>query len=58
MTDSSGPSDADIKRVTAPVSPPAVISSDFIGEIRTKNEYPTPETVAKLHDQLHFQRAC
>ena len=58
MTDSSGPNDADVKRVTAPISPPAVINSEFIGEIRTENEYPTPETIAKLYDQLDFQRAC
>jgi hypothetical protein len=58
MTDSTGPTDADVERVTAPPSPPSVINSDFIGEIRTENEYPTPETVAKLYDQLDFQRAC
>jgi hypothetical protein len=29
MTELSGPTDADIKRVTAPVSPPAVIDSAF-----------------------------
>jgi hypothetical protein len=58
MTEFSGPSDADVKRVTAPVSPPAVIDSEFIGEIRTENEYPTPETITKLYDQLDFQRAC
>jgi hypothetical protein len=58
MTERAGPTDAEVKRVTAPVSPPAVINSEFIGEIRTENEYPTPETVAKLYDQLDFQRAC
>jgi hypothetical protein len=34
-----------LKRITAPVSPPPVIESSFIGEIRTGNEYPTAETL-------------
>lgn len=58
MTELTGPTDAELRRVTAPPSPPAVIESEFIGEIRTENEYPTAETVAKLYDQLDFQRAC
>ena len=58
MTTLSGPTDAQVRRVTAPTSPPAVLESEFIGEIRTENEYPTAETVAKLYDQLDFQRAC
>jgi len=57
MTTLSGPTDAQVRRVTAPTSPPAVLESEFIGEIRTENEYPTAETVAKLYDQLDFQRA-
>jgi hypothetical protein len=54
----TGVDDADLKRITAPVSPPPVIESEFIGEIRTENEYPTAETVDRLYDQLDFQRAC
>jgi hypothetical protein len=58
MTESTGPTDAEVKRVTSPLSPPSVVESEFIGEIRTENEYPTPETIEKLFDQLDFQRAC
>lgn len=54
----TGPEDRDVKRITAPQSPPALVSSDFIGELHFENEYPTPETVQKLYDQLDFQRAC
>lgn len=54
----TGPIDADVKRITAPPSPPPVIESAFVGELRTVNEYPTAETVDKLYDQLDFQRAC
>ena len=54
----SGVVDADLKRITAPISPPPVIESQFFGEIRTVNEYPTAETIDKLYDQLDFQRAC
>jgi hypothetical protein len=54
----TGVVDADLKRITAPVSPPPVIESEFIGEIRTEHEYPTAETVDRLYDQLDFQRAC
>jgi hypothetical protein len=53
-----GVSDADVKRITAPVSPSAVIESEFFGEIRTENEYPTLDTIERLYDQLDFQRAC
>ncbi len=58
MTQSEGPTDAEVKRVTSPLSPPSVVDSEFIGDIRTENEYPTPETIEKLFDQLDFQRAC
>jgi hypothetical protein len=34
----TGVVDADLKRITGPVSPPPVIESTFIGEIRTENE--------------------
>ena len=54
----TGVLDADLKRITAPVSPPPLIESTFIGEIRTINEYPTAETIEKLYDELDFQRAC
>jgi hypothetical protein len=53
-----GVADADVRRITAPTSPPEVIESEFVGELRTVNEYPTPETVDRLYDQLDFQRAC
>jgi hypothetical protein len=58
MSTSTGIVDAAVTRITAPQSPPPVIESEFIGEIRTENEYPTAETIAKLYDQLDFQRAC
>jgi hypothetical protein len=54
----TGVIDGDLKRITAPASPPPVIESAFIGEIRTVNEYPTAETIDRLYDQLDFQRAC
>jgi hypothetical protein len=54
----AGVTDADVPRVTAPASPPPLIESGFLGELRTVNEYPTAETIAKLYDQLDFQRAC
>jgi len=38
--------------------PPAVVRSDFIGELHFENEYPTDATVDKLFDQLDFQRGC
>ena len=55
---SAGPVDSEVTRITAPLSPSPVISSEFAGELRFENEYPTPETVQKLYDQLDFQRAC
>jgi hypothetical protein len=61
LTASSTPSavsDAEVPRITAPTSPPPVIESEFVGELRTVNEYPTPETIGRLYDQLDFQRAC
>jgi hypothetical protein len=61
LTTSSTPSavaDADVQRITAPTSPPPVIESEFVGELRTVHEYPTPETIDRLYDQLDFQRAC
>ena len=53
-----GVNDADVTRITAPQSPEPVIQSEFFGDIRTVNEYPTAETVERLYDQLDFQRAC
>jgi hypothetical protein len=53
-----GVTDADVRRITAPPSPPAVIDSAFVGELRTSNEYPTAATIEKVYDQLDFQRAC
>lgn len=54
----TGPSDKDVQRITAPSSPPAVVNSEFVGDLHFINEYPTAETVQKLYDQLDFQRAC
>ena len=54
----TGPIDSEVKRITAPHSPPPVITSEFVGELHFENEYPTMETVQKLYDQLDFQRAC
>ena len=45
-------------RITAPEPPPAVATSEFIGELHFENEYPTDETVEKLFDQLDFQMGC
>jgi hypothetical protein len=53
-----GVHDDDVKRVTAPHPPPPVIESAFVGRIQTVNEYPTPETLERLFDELDFQRAC
>ena len=52
----TGPTD--VVRTTAPVSPPPVVSSEFVGDLHFENEYPTAETVDKLFDQLDFQRGC
>lgn len=49
---------SEVRRVTAPQSPPAVVKSRFVGDLRFENEYPTLETADKLFDQLDFQRAC
>ena len=38
--------------------PPPVVSSEIVGDLHFENEYPTAETVAKLSDQLDFQRGC
>ena len=52
---STGPIDSEIKRITAPVPPPAVVESEFVGDIIFENEYPTQETAQKLFDQMDFQ---
>ncbi|MDJ0593532.1 MAG: DUF1254 domain-containing protein [Pleurocapsa sp. MO_226.B13] len=54
----TGPIDSEVKRITAPPSPPTVVNSEFVGDLHFENEYPTQETVQKLYDQLDFQRAC
>jgi hypothetical protein len=56
MADLDGPTE--VERITAPEAPPPVFESQFIGTLEFSNEYPTPETVDKLYDQLDFQRAC
>ena len=52
----TGPTD--VVRTTAPNPPPPVVTSEFIGDLEYKNEYPTEATVDKLFDQLDFQRGC
>jgi len=52
----TGPTD--VVRTTAPVAPPDVVTSEFIGDLHFHHEYPTDETVDKLFDQLDFQRGC
>ena len=52
----TGPTD--VVRTTAPVAPPDVVTSEFIGDRHFHHEYPTDETVDKLFDQLDFQRGC
>ena len=52
----TGPTD--VVRITAPEPPPPVVVSEFVGELRFENEYPTEETVDRLFDQLDFQRGC
>jgi len=56
MFEPAGPED--VVRTTAPLAPPPVVTSEFVGELRFENEYPTEETVTKLFDQLDFQRGC
>jgi len=48
----------DVVRTTAPISPPSVVTSEFVGDLHFENEYPTDGTVDKLFDQLDFQRGC
>ncbi len=52
----TGPTD--VVRTTAPMPPPPVVSSEFVGELHFENEYPTEATVDLLFDQLDFQRGC
>ena len=52
----TGPTD--VVRTTAPPAPPAVVTSEFVGDLHFENEYPTDATVDKLFDQLDFQRGC
>lgn len=52
----TGPTD--IVRTTAPIPPPPVVRSEFVGDLHFENEYPTDATVDTLFDQLDFQRGC
>src|SRR6266567_1496227 len=57
MTDVlSGPTD--VRRITAPSSPPPELESRFVGRLAFVDEYPTAETIQRLYDELDFQRAC
>ena len=58
LNNPTGPVDNEVTRITAPVSPPSIVQSQFLGDLHFENEYPTQETVQKLYDQLDFQRAC
>ena len=48
----------EVKRVTAPAPPQAVIDSPFIGRLEFQGGFPTDASVRRLYDQLDFQRAC
>src|SRR5262249_6347559 len=52
----SGPTD--VRRITAPQSPPAEVESRFLGRLAFHDELPTAETIERLYDELDFQRAC
>jgi hypothetical protein len=54
----TGPTDDQVKRITAPASPPPSVASEFVGTLSFDAEYPTDETVQKLYDELDFQRGC
>ena len=54
--EATGPTE--VVRTTAPMPPPATVSSEFVGDLHFDNEYPTEATVDKLFDQLDFQRGC
>lgn len=56
MFEPTGPTD--VVRTTSPTVPPAVVTSEFVGDLHFENEYPTDATVDKLFDQLDFQRGC
>ncbi len=48
----------EVRRITAPAAPPSTVASEFVGDLRFVNEYPTQDTVDRLYDELDFQRAC
>ena len=47
-----------VRRVTAPEPPPAVVESRFVGRLEFQGGFPTDPTVQGVYDQLDFQRAC
>jgi hypothetical protein len=53
---SNGPTD--VRRITAPASPPAEVRSRFVDGLTFQHEYPTADAVQRLYDELDFQRAC
>ena len=47
-----------VRRVTAPEPPPAVVESRFVGRLEFQGGFPTDPTVQGVYDHLDFQRAC
>ncbi len=52
----TGPTE--VRRVTAPEPPPPAVETRFAGRLEFEGGFPTEETLARLYDQLDFQRAC
>ena len=52
----TGPTE--VRRVTAPAPPPAVVDSPFVGRLEFAGGFPTEATLQRVYDQLDFQRAC
>ena len=52
----TGPTE--VRRVTAPGPPPAVVESPFVGRLEFAGGFPTEATLQRVYDQLDFQRAC
>ena len=52
----SGPTE--VRRVTAPNPPAAVVETRFAGRLEFSGGFPTEATVQALYDQLDFQRGC
>ena len=52
----TGPTE--VRRVTAPEPPPAVVETRFAGRLEFEGGFPTEATLQRLYDQLDFQRGC